>query len=88
MVVIRRVDFRNGELVSYRRGCDAVISHDHGETWDIEHMIVLDDVAYCNGEHWIRGECGHVSSTLLPDESILTGYCNTYTGGVLIRWKP
>ena len=43
MVVIRRNDFRDGQLVSYRRGCDAIVSHDHGETWDVEHMIVLDD---------------------------------------------
>ena len=88
MVVIRRIDFRNGELVSYRRGCDAIISSDHGETWDLERLVVLDDVAYCDGEHWTSGECGHLSSTLLSDGSILTGYFNTYTGGVLIRWKP
>ncbi len=88
MVVIRRIDFRNGELVSYRRGCDAVVSCDHGETWDLERMIVLDDVAYCDGEHWTSGGCGHLSSTLLSDGSILTGYSNNYTGGVLIRWRP
>ncbi len=88
MVVIRRVDFRNGELVSYRRGCDAIVSSDHGETWDLERMIVLDDAAYCDGEHWITGPCGHLSSTLLSDGAILTGYGNTYTGGILIRWRP
>jgi hypothetical protein len=88
MVVIRRVDFRNGELVSYRRGCDAIVSSDHGETWDLERMIVLDDVAYCDGEHWITGPCGHLSSTLLSDGSILTGYFTTYAGGILIRWRP
>ena len=84
----RRVDFRNGELVSCRRGCDAVISRDHGESWDIEHTFVLDDFLYLDGEHWFRGQCGHVTSTLLPDGSILTGYGNVFTGGVLIRWKP
>ena len=88
MVIIRRVDFRDGKLVSYRRGCDAVISHDHGETWDIEHMIVLDDFLFCDDERWIPGLCGHLSSTLLPDGSILTGYGNNFTGVALIRWKP
>ncbi|MDP7397731.1 MAG: sialidase family protein [Lentisphaeria bacterium] len=88
MVVIRRVDFRDGKLASYRRGCDAVVSHDHGETWDIEHMIVLDDYLFCDDERWVRGLCGHLSSTLLPDGSILTGYGNDFTGGVLVRWKP
>ncbi len=88
MVVIRRVDFRDGKLVSYRRGCDAIVSHDHGETWDVEHMIVLDDFPFCDDERWIRGFCGHLSSTLLSDGSILTGYSNDLTGGVLIRWRP
>ncbi len=88
MVVIRRVDFRDGKLVSYRRGCDAVVSHDHGETWDVEHMIVLDDFLFCDDEQWIRGLCGHLSSTLLSDGSILTGYGNDLTGGALIRWRP
>ena len=88
MVVIRRVDFRDGKLASYRRGCDAVVSHDHGETWDIEHMIVLDDFLFCDDERWVRGLCGHLSSTLLPDGSILTGYGNDFTGGVLVRWRP
>tara|TARA_B100000809_G_scaffold240001_1_gene261968 strand:- start:117 stop:1118 length:1002 start_codon:yes stop_codon:yes gene_type:complete len=87
MTVIRRVDFRDGKLVSYRRGCDAVISRDHGETWDIEHMIVLDDFLFCDGENWNRGACGHSCSTLLPDGSILSGYCSTFAGGVLIRWN-
>jgi hypothetical protein len=88
LTMARRVDFRNGELVSCRRGCDAVVSCDHGETWDIEHMIVLDDFLYLDGEHWFRGQCGHVTSTLLSDGSILTGYNNVFTGGVLIRWRP
>jgi hypothetical protein len=88
MVVIRRVDFRDGKLVSYRRGCDAIVSHDHGETWDVEHMIVLDDFLFCDDQRWIRGPCGHLSSTLLSDGSILTGYSNDFTGGVLTRWRP
>ena len=88
MVVIRRNDFHDGKLVSYRQGCDAVISHDHGETWDIEHMIVLDDFLFCDDERWVRSCCGHLSSTLLSDGSILTGYGNNLTGGALIRWRP
>ena len=88
LTMARRVDFRNGELVSCRRGCDAVVSCDHGETWDIEHMVVLDDFLYLDGEHWFHGQCGHATSTLLPDGSILTGYSNVFTGGVLIRWRP
>ena len=51
-------------------------------------MIVLDDFLFCDDQRWIRGFCGHLSSTLLPDGSILTGYGNDLTGGVLTRWRP
>ena len=88
MTVIRRVDFRDGRLAGYRRGCDAVISRDHGATWDVEHLYVLDDFPYCEGERWITAVCGHQYSALLPDGFILTGYGNYLTGGVLIRWRP
>lgn len=88
MVVIRRVDFRDGRLASYRRGCDAVVSHDHGETWDTGRMLVLDDFAHCAGDQWMRGACGHLSSTLLTDGSILTGYSSVSTGAVMVRWRP
>jgi len=88
MTVIRRVDFHDKRLTSYRRGCDAVISHDHGVTWDVEHMVELDDFAFCAGEHWISTPCGHLDSAVLSDGSILTGYGNYLAGGVLVRWKP
>jgi hypothetical protein len=88
MGVIRRIDFRDGKLISYRGGCDAVISRDHGETWDVEHLVVLDDFLHCNGDQWMHGACGHISSTLLPDGSILTGYGRNFAGGALIRWRP
>jgi hypothetical protein len=88
MTVIRRVDFHDKRLTSYRRGCDAVISHDHGVTWDVEHMVELDDFAFCAGEHWISTACGHLDSAVLSDGSILTGYGNYLAGGVLVRWKP
>ena len=35
-----------GRLASYRRGCDAVISHDNGRSWDVDRMYVL--TAYGN----------------------------------------
>jgi hypothetical protein len=87
MTVIRRVDLRDGKLGSYRRGCDAVISHDHGLTWDVAHLYVLDDFPFCAGENWVNGECGHQCATVLTDGSILTAYGNYLAGGVLIRWR-
>ena len=88
MTVIRRVDFHDQRLTSYRRGCDAVISRDNGVTWDVDHLYVLDDFPFCEGEHWISTVCGHLSSTVMPDGSILTGYGNYLAGGVLVRWRP
>ncbi|MSR65568.1 MAG: hypothetical protein EXS18_07300 [Verrucomicrobiae bacterium] len=86
--VIRRVDYRGGALASYRRGCDAVISRDNGQTWDVDHLYVLDDYPMCEGERWINGKCGHHCSALAPDASVLTSYGNYLAGAVLIPWSP
>lgn len=89
MTVIRRIDIRNGKLASYRKGCDAVISRDHGLTWDTERLYVLDDFPYLEGERWTESlACGHLYSTVLDDGSILTAFGNYLAGGELIRWKP
>jgi hypothetical protein len=88
MTVICRVDIRNGKLASYRRGCEAVISHDNGLTWDVEHRYTLDDLSYCEGERWMPCVCGHLYSIALKDDSILTGFGNFLSGGELIKWKP
>lgn len=54
----------------------------------MKHMILTDDFLFCNDERWVRGLCGHLGSTRLPDGSILTGYGNDFTGDALIRRKP
>ncbi len=89
MTVIRRIDIRDGKLISYRKGCDAVISRDNGLTWDVEHVYTLDDFAYLQGERWTDSlACGHLFSTVLGDGSILTAFGNYLAGGELINWKP
>jgi hypothetical protein len=88
MTVIRRVDIRSGRLAGYRRGCDAVVSDDHGLTWDVDRLYILDDFAYLHGENWVHGRCGHLYSIPLGDGTVLTGYGNYITGGILIHWKP
>lgn len=56
-------------------GIEAIVSRDHGVTWDLEHRIILDE--------WTGNQRGHnawwpspqsTSSVLLPDQSILTAY--------------
>ena len=88
MTLVRRLDFRDGRLASYSRGCDALISHDHGLTWNLDRMIVLDEYAFCPDDHWITGECGHHFSIPLDDGSILSAYGKYLAGAVLIHWQP
>lgn len=89
MTVIRRIDMCDGKLRSYRRGCDAIVSHDNGETWDMEEMYILDEFTYCEGENWVcAGGCGHLFSISMEDDSVLTAYGNYLAGGTLIRWTP
>lgn len=88
MTHIERQDIEHGVLVSYRRGCGAVVSHDNGLTWDMAHRYILDGFDFSDGTPFALA-CGHQFSTLLDDGHILTCYSNyTAKSGVLIRWKP
>ena len=88
LTVIRRLDFGAGDLATHRRGCDAVVSHDHGVTWDLEHRYVVDDFAATGEERWYEVACGHQFSVSVGDGSILTTYGNYRNAGALIRWRP
>ena len=88
LTVIRRVDVRDGNLATYQRGCDAIVSSDNGLTWDVDRMYVLDEFPYCESDNWVDGQCGHLASIPLDDGSVLTVYGNYLAGGVLIRWTP
>ncbi len=89
MTMTVRVDVRDGKLASYRRGCDALISHDNGLTWDLSRRYVLDEYEFYDGKEWFTGKCGHLYSILLDDGSILTAHSNYLVEGLsLIRWRP
>lgn len=89
MTLTVRVDVRDGTLASYRRGCDALISTDHGLTWNLDRRIILDEYEFFDGNKWFNGECGHLCSLLLDDGRILTAHANYLTKGMsLIRWQP
>jgi len=89
MTYIVRDDVRNGRLASYHRGCEALLSHDNGITWDTRQRYVLDEFAFFDGKKWCNGETGHLYSTRLADGRILTIYGNYLSkGACLIRWKP
>lgn len=89
MAYIVRVDVEGGRQASYRRGCEAIASRDHGATWDLAGRYVLDDYEYVENAYWINGACGHVGSAVLADGSILTAYGHYLSKGIaLVRWRP
>ena len=84
-----RNDIVNGEVVSYRRGCEAIVSRDNGLTWDVQRKYVLDEWQFYYPPDPFFGLSGHLSAALLDDSSILTVHNNYLTMGItLIRWKP
>jgi hypothetical protein len=88
--LVVRDDIRDGKLVSHRRGCDALISRDHGKTWDLDRRWELDRFDFLRKDgYWVDGMCGHVASVVLPDGHILSAYSQYLLGAsVLIKWKP
>ena len=95
MTCIRRLDLHNDKLGTYRRGCDAVISHDNGLTWEADRPYVLDEFSaigtprdYGSHPSWYRTVCGHQFSIGMGDGQILTTYGNYRNAGALILWKP
>jgi hypothetical protein len=89
MTLIVRVDIQKGRLASYRRGCEAILSHDNGQTWDLAHKYVLDEFEFFDGVTWFNGEVGHLATALLDDGSLLTCYSKYIAkGACLIRWRP
>ena len=86
------------DYASFRRGCEAIVSHDNGLTWNVDEKYILDEwefftgpfVTYPGVGSGLMGTfCGHTCSTVLNDGSILTAYGDYTAGGaVLIRWTP
>jgi hypothetical protein len=89
MTLIVRVDVQDGTLASYQRGLEAILSHDNGQSWDVAGKYVLDSFTFVDRKSWFNGECGHLSTALLDDGSLLTCYASYLTRGItLIRWAP
>ncbi len=88
MTVIRRLDLRQGELASYRRGCDAVVSRDNGLSWDVDRMYILDDFAAIGSKWWYEVKCGHLFSIGLDDGRVLTTFGYYDNAAALVLWRP
>jgi hypothetical protein len=78
-----------GQLTSHRRGCDALVSRDHGTTWNLDRRYELDGYEFLREDgYWVDGVCGHLASVGLPDGHVLTAYGRYPVGVVLIKWHP
>jgi hypothetical protein len=88
--LIVRDDIRSGKLASHRRGCDAVVSHDHGRTWNLDRRYELDGFEFLRGDgYWVDGQCGHIAAVALDDGHVLSVYGHYRLGAsVMIKWKP
>ena len=87
--LIVRDDIQDGKLASHRRGCDALISKDHGQTWNLDRRYELDSFDYLREDgYWVDGKCGHIGAVVLDDNHILSVYGHYELGAaVLIKWK-
>ena len=84
----QRLDLVEGRLVSYRRGCGALLSHDNGLTWDLEHEALINSFDHADGSP-TGYSVGHTYSTLLDDGAVLTCYGYLRAKGMcLVKWQP
>ena len=72
MTLIVRMDTHNGQLASYRRGCKAILSRDHGVTWELDRKCILDEWDFFDHANPHIGPCGHLYSILMDDGYVLT----------------
>jgi hypothetical protein len=87
--LVVRDDIQGGKLAGHRRGCDALVSKDHGRTWNLDRRFELDRFEFFRPDgYWVDGMCGHVASVVLQDGQVLSAYGQYRLGAsVLIKWK-
>jgi hypothetical protein len=87
--MVVRDDVSGLKLASDRRGCDALISHDNGQTWNVNRRYELDAYRYERQDgYWVDGKCGHIAAVALPDGQVISAYGHYLKGAKLIKWHP
>lgn len=88
--MVVRDDVDGLKLASDRRGCDALVSHDNGQTWNVDRRYELDAYRYEREDgYWVDGKCGHIAAVALPDGHVISAYGHYLKGAaVLIKWHP
>ena len=71
-----------------RFGIEAIVSRDHGKTWDLDHRYLL--VTWKGDaslkEAW-RASGQRTGTVLLRDESLVTAFGAWYRNIVVVRWR-
>ncbi|MBP86914.1 MAG: hypothetical protein CMJ64_09380 [Planctomycetaceae bacterium] len=88
--IVVRDDVDGLKLASNRRGCDALISHDNGQTWNLDRRYELDAWRYDREDgYWVDGKCGHIAAVAIPDGHVISAYGHYLKGAaVLVKWHP
>ncbi len=90
--VIVRVDCddKTHTLASYRRGMDAWVSRDNGQTWSMGERYELDAYNFSRHDgYWVDGKCGHIGAVALKNGKMLSAYGHYQMGAVvLVEWDP
>jgi hypothetical protein len=70
-------------------GIGAMVSHDHGRTWDIDHQYIVHHYEgnVAARDFWsFQGAPSNAASAVLPDGSLLTAFNMEYTKIGLVKW--
>ncbi|MBP90181.1 MAG: hypothetical protein CMJ64_26310 [Planctomycetaceae bacterium] len=65
--MVVRDDVDGLEFASDRRGCDALVSRDNGQTWSLDSRYELDAYRYEREDgYWVDGKCGTLRRSHFP----------------------
>ena len=79
MTYVVRLGYVNTKDGFRQFGVEAIVSHDHGRTWDLDHKYILHAWASNQkGKHAWWPSSQATSSQLLPDGSIITAFGTGY----------
>ena len=98
MIYVVRLGYVNTKDGFPQFGVEAIVSHDHGRTWDLDHKYILHAWAGAlkGPDAWWPSSQA-TSSQLLPDESIITAFGTGYRIKTdeqaprdvgLVQWRP
>ena len=92
MTVVVRQDIITGSMgryASFRRGCDALVSHDNGQTWDLSRKYTLYAFDFPDSSNRYPVVCGHIGAAVLDDGSVISASGDYPRGAtVLVKWTP